>query len=249
VTAPVRTVLILGATSDIGRAIALAYAKAGWGLRLAGRDPGGLERERLDLVARYDSTVTTQTVDVLSLDDIRGLADAATVLPDTVISVVGDLGDQARAQSDLDEAIRIMRVNYEGPALVLGQFADAMAQRGSGVLVGVGSVAGERGRVSNYVYGSAKAGLHAFLSGLRQRLAGQGVHVLTVKPGFVRTRMTDGMALPGALTASAEEVGEAVYRAAELRRTDVLYVRWMWRFIMIIIKLIPERIFKRLNIR
>ena len=123
-----------------------------------------------------------------------------------------------------------------------------MAARGRGTIVGVGSVAGDRGRATNYVYGAAKAGFAAFLSGLRNRLAARGVHVLTVKPGYVRTRMTDGMALPGPLTADTREVGEAVYRAAELSRRHIIYVRPVWRAVMTVIGLVPEAVFKRLRL-
>ena len=138
-----------------------------------------------------------------------------------------------------------MRTNYVGPALLLGALAERFAQRGSGVLVGVGSVAGERGRAANYVYGSAKAGFTAFLSGLRNRLFAAGVHVVTVKPGFVRTRMTDGMDLPARLTAEPEEVAAAVVRAIR-RRRDVVYVRRVWRPITLILRAVPESVFKRL---
>jgi short-subunit dehydrogenase len=122
--------------------------------------------------------------------------------------------------------------------------ANRFVQRGSGTIVGVSSVAGDRGRASNYVYGSAKAGFTAFLSGLRNRLARQGVHVLTVKPGFVRTRMTRGMKLPGALTADPVLVGREIYAAA-ITRKDVVYVYPSWRLIMGIIKMVPEGIFKK----
>ena len=140
-----------------------------------------------------------------------------------------------------------MRTNYVGPALLMGALAERFEQRGSGVLVGVSSVAGERGRASNYVYGSAKAGLTAFLSGLRNRLAHSGVHVVTVKPGFVRTRMTDGMDLPAWLTAKPQEVAKAVVQAIR-RRRDVIYVYRLWRLLMLIIRAIPEPMFKRLRL-
>src|ERR1700709_2942426 len=99
-----------------------------------------------------------------------------------------------------------MRTNYEGPALILGMFAERFLKRGAGSIIGISSVAGDRGRGSNYIYGSAKAGFSAFLSGLRNRLASKGVHVITVKPGFVDTKMTEGMNLPSLLTAQPEEV-------------------------------------------
>ena len=138
-----------------------------------------------------------------------------------------------------------MRSNYVGPALLLGGLAELFEQRGSGTLVGVSSVAGERGRADNYVYGSAKAGFTAFLSGLRNRCASSGVHVVTVKPGFVRTRMTDGMELPEKLTATPDEVAAATLKAIRHRR-DVIYVRRIWRGIMFVVRAMPERVFKRL---
>jgi hypothetical protein len=170
------------------------------------------------------------------------------VLPDTVICVAGELGDQRSAETDPGLASRILRANFEGPALLLGLFAERFAERGSGTIVGVSSVAGDRGRATNYVYGSAKAGFTAYLSGLRNRLARQGVRVLTVKPGFVRTRMTAGMKLPDRLTAEPQEVGQAIYRAAEVSPKDVLYVRAIWRPVMAVIRSIPEAIFKKMKI-
>jgi len=158
------------------------------------------------------------------------------------------LGDQTRAQTYLDHATMLLRANFEGPALLLGLFAERFLARGSGVLVGVSSVAGDRGRGSNYVYGAAKAGLTAFLSGLRNRLAPAGIRVVTVKPGFVRTRMTAGMKLPPLLTAEPDEVGRRIFAAAENGRADVLYVRPVWRVVMATIGLIPETLFKRLRL-
>jgi hypothetical protein len=114
------------------------------------------------------------------------------------------------------------------------------------LIVGISSVAGDRGRGSNYVYGAAKAGFTAFLSGLRNRLSPLGVRVVTVKPGFVRTRMTEGMKLPPVLTAEADEVGRAIFKAE--RGGDVLYVRPVWRGVMAIIRAIPEPVFKRLKL-
>jgi NAD(P)-dependent dehydrogenase (short-subunit alcohol dehydrogenase family) len=143
----------------------------------------------------------------------------------------------------------VMRTNFEGPALLLGLLAEKFEARGSGAIVGVSSVAGDRGRGSNYVYGAAKAGLTAFLSGLRNRLSQTGVRVVTVKPGFVRTRMTAGMKLPPLLTAEPQEVGEAIFKAAEgSRARDVIYVRPIWRLVMLVIKSIPEPVFKKLRL-
>ena len=120
-------------------------------------------------------------------------------------------------------------------------------KRRSGFIVGISSVAGDRGRKSNYVYGAAKAALTAYLSGLRNRLYGAQVHVLTVKPGFVATKMTEKLDLPGKLTTQPEEVAEDIYRAQQNGK-NVLYTKWIWRWVMLIIKIIPEWKFKGMNL-
>lgn len=244
-----KTLLLVGSTSDIGRATALCYAQAGWRIILAARDVSIARRNADDISTRTGAPVSICRLDILDTERFAAFVDELPVVPDTVVCVVGTLGDQAKAETDLAHATAVLRTNFEGPALFLGLMANRLADRGSGVIVGVSSVAGDRGRVSNYVYGSAKAGLTAFLSGLRNRLAnGVGVHVVTVKPGFVRTRMTAGMKLPRLLTADPMEVGRAIYRAAEGSRRDVVYVRSIWRLVMAIIRAIPERIFKRLSL-
>ncbi|MDQ7250928.1 SDR family oxidoreductase [Dongia sedimenti] len=242
-----KTILVLGGTSDIGRATARHFAARGWRIQLAGRDPEALQRDADDIASRSRVAVTVHAFDVLDSTAMAPFIDGLPLLPDIVVCVVGLHGNQARAQSDLDHATAILRSNFEGPALILGLFAEHFARRGSGMIVGVTSVAGDRGRASNYVYGSAKAGFSAYLSGLRNRLAKQDIHVITVKPGFVRTRMTDGMKLPGPLTAAPEEVASAIWRAAD-RKSDQIYVRRIWAVIMLGIRAIPEAIFKRLSI-
>ena len=246
-TSPPEPVLILGGGSDIGLAIAHRFAKAGHPIVLAARNVSRLEDHRADLALRHDVTATLVEFDVLDTGAMAAFADAIAPPPGIVVSVIGAMGDQAISERDPDAAAIVMRSNFEGPALILGIFAERMAAAGQGVLVGVSSVAGDRGRATNYVYGSAKAGFTAFLSGLRNRLAGHGVHVLTVKPGFVDTRMTEGMDTPAALTAAPEEVGEKVYQAVQKRR-DVIYVRPVWWLVMTIICAIPERIFKKLSL-
>ncbi len=237
-------VLVLGARSDIGLAIAHRFAAAEHPVILAARRAAELDADRSDIALRHGVEVTLAEFAVL---DTAAMADFAAQLsppPGIVISVVGAMGDQAESEASLDAATLVMRTNYEGPALILGHFAELMAGKGSGVIVGVSSVAGDRGRASNYVYGSAKAGFTAFLSGLRNRLAGKGVHVLTVKPGFVDTRMTEGMDLPQRLTAAPAEVAEAIFRAVARRRNEI-YVRRIWALIMAVIRNIPEPIFKK----
>ncbi|MEY9364622.1 decaprenylphospho-beta-D-erythro-pentofuranosid-2-ulose 2-reductase [Bradyrhizobium yuanmingense] len=241
-----KSVLVLGGSSDIGRATARAFAKAGYDVALAGRDVAALEPDAADLRARYNVEVGIHTFDVLDTASFEGFVAGLPALPDVVISIVGLLGVQESAQSDLVQATAIMRSNYEGPALIIGLFAEKFLGRGSGTLAGVSSVAGDRGRASNYVYGSAKAGFSAFLSGLRARASRGGVHVVTVKPGFVRTRMTEGMKLIGPLTVEAPVVGAAILRAVE-SKTDIVYVSGKWRLVMLIIRMLPEALFKKLK--
>ena len=238
--------MVIGATSDIGRAIARRLVEDGFQLQLAARDAAQLDREARDLQVRGGRVLSRQRCDLLAGPEAESWLDALDPLPDLAVCAVGLLGDQAQCQREAAAAEQVMRTNYLGPALLLGALAERFERRGSGVLVGISSVAGDRGRAGNYVYGSAKAGLTAFLSGLRGRLARRGVRVLTVKPGFVHTRMTDGMDLPASLTAAPEEVAEAVAKAIR-RRRDLIYARPVWRFIMLILRVIPEPLFKRMR--
>ena len=241
------TALILGATSDIGRAAARALAADGYGVQLAGRNPEAVERERDDLAVRSGQPVTAHVLDILDNHAHRAFIDGLDPLPEVVVCVVGTMGAQRDNARDPEQAARVIATNYTAPAQLLGDVANRFAERGSGVIVGISSVAGERGRAKNYIYGSAKAGFTAFLSGMRNRFARTGIHVATIKPGFVHTRMTEGLHLPGALTARPERVGEAVRRAVA-RRRNVVYVLPVWRLIMLIIRAIPEPIFKRLDL-
>lgn len=242
-----KTALILGGRSDIGLAAAHCFASHGYAIQLAARNSATLDPDKADLELRHKIEVQLLDYDALDTAVLRGFVDALSPLPDVAICAVGTMEDQADAEADPMLAELTLRSNFEGPAQTLGLLANAFASRGSGTLIGVSSVAGDRGRATNYIYGSAKAGFTAYLSGLRNRLARQGVHVATVKPGFVDTRMTEGMDLPEKLTATPEEVAEAIWRAHEKGR-NVVYVKPIWRVIMAIIRTIPEQVFKRMKI-
>ncbi|MCW1933122.1 SDR family oxidoreductase [Pararhodobacter zhoushanensis] len=241
------SVLILGARSDIARACAQFYAKQGYAVQLAARDPAGLEADATDLHLRHRVPVTCHAFDVLDTASFAGFIEALPILPDTVICAVGFMGEQAASERDPQAAALVMRSNYEGPSLILGLLAERFADRNSGTLVGISSVAGDRGRASNYVYGSAKAGFTAFLSGLRNRLSRTRVQVITVKPGFVATRMTEGMDLNPRLTAQPDEVARAIW-TAQAKGRSVIYVRGIWRLVMTIIRLLPEAVFKKTSL-
>lgn len=240
-------VLILGARSDMGQAIAHAFAAQGHPIQLAARNAASLDAVRSDLALRHGVEVTLHEFDVLDSDGFVPFLDGLPALPQVAVSVVGYMGEQAQNEQDLNKASLVLRSNFEGPAGMLALLANRFEARGSGTLVGVSSVAGDRGRATNYVYGSAKAGFTAFLSGLRNRLAKKGVHVVTVLPGFVNTAMTEGLDLPAKLTAEPEEVGTAVLKAVQKGR-NVIYVRGIWRLVMAIIRNIPEPVFKKLKI-
>lgn len=237
-------VLVLGAASDIGLAIARAYARLGHPLILAARNSDRLATDAADLRLRGAPEVTVAEFDALTIDHHAAFLDSLPGLPEIAVCVVGLLGVQPESEADPLVADHVMRSNYNGPAAVLGLLANRMAARGHGAIVGVSSVAGDRGRASNYIYGSAKAGLTAYLSGLRNRLARTGVQVITVKPGFVDTRMTAGMPLPKPLTAAPAEVADAMVRAIA-KGHEVIYVRPVWLLVMTIIRLLPEAIFKK----
>ncbi|RWI30027.1 MAG: SDR family oxidoreductase [Mesorhizobium sp.] len=241
------TALIIGGTSDIGRATALVYAEHGWKVILTARNGEEGLREVNHLLTASQAKAELCRLDILDTESFGPFIDSLGTLPNTVVCVVGMLPTQSRAVADTAYASLSLRTNFEGPAILLGMLADRFEQRGTGTIVGVSSVAGNRGRASNYVYGSAKAGLTAFLSGLRGRLWHSGVRVVTVMPGFVRTRMTDGMKLSPFLTAEPDEVAEAIYEAAELRHRDIIYVRRSWRLVMGVIAAMPEGVFKRVK--
>lgn len=240
-------VLIVGAHSDIGRCLAAEYARTGVELILAARDSARLEADVADLSLRSGCPARAVELDVTDVDP-RAWFDALGEAPRTVVMVAGLLGDQSKAQTDAAHARTLMETNYVGPALLLAEAAERIvAAGGAGAIIGIGSVAGDRGRKTNYVYGSAKAGLHAFLSGMRHRFAGTGLLVMTVKPGFVRTAMTAGMDLPKPLTAEPEEVARAVLKAQRTGQ-EVVYARWVWRWVMAIITHLPEPVFKRMKV-
>lgn len=240
-------VLILGAGSDIALALARRFAAHGHAIQLAARNSARLEAERADITLRSSAPVSLHDFDALDTSSFEAFLASLPELPLIVISVVGTMNPQHDNEADLNAATRDIRSNFEGPALILGLIANQFEARGRGIIVGVSSVAGDRGRATNYVYGSAKAGFTAFLSGLRNRLVKSGVHVMTVKPGFVITRMTEGMDLPPRLTARPEEVAQAIFNGVRYRRS-IVYVRPVWRLIMLIIRMIPEAIFKRMKI-
>lgn len=240
-------ILIVGAKSDIAKAVAREYATQGYDLCLAAREIDELQDFAQDIRVRLGRDVKLKALDILEYQSHRGIYNSIKTDIIGAVVAVGFLGDQKEAQCNFLEAEKIINTNYTGIASFLSIVACDFELREEGFIVCISSVAGDRGRASNYMYGSAKSALTSFLSGLRSRLYDKRIHVMTVKPGFVDTRMTRNMELPRMLTSKPEEVANKIYYSQQ-KKKSVLYVGSIWFLIMTIIKLIPENIFKRLNL-
>jgi short-subunit dehydrogenase len=243
--------LILGATSGVGRAVARRLATRGLELVVAGRDESELRAMSRDLVLRTRTPVSFLTYDATDFASHKAFFDACVSESNSPLSGVvfcqGTMSDQREAEQDFALARHMIDVNYASAVSLLNLASAHFAGQGSGFVCALSSVAGDRGRQSNYVYGSTKAALTTYLQGLRNRMAKLGVHVITIKPGFVDTAMTWGLLKPGSpLVASADRVAGDIVRAID-RRKNVVYTPWFWWGIMGIIKSIPEPIFKRLK--
>jgi short-subunit dehydrogenase len=242
------TVLILGASSSIARAISAAFAKQGFSLYLAGRDGEDLARLASDLEVRYGKRVKWGSFDAEDYSSHEATLEKVLEEVGSVEGVVlafGHLGEQTEVARDFSAAQRVISSNFAGAVSILISCGAYFEKRGSGFIIALSSVAGERGRARNYTYGAAKGALSLYLQGLRARLLKSGVRVITVKLGFVDTAMTFGM--PGLfLVAAPDYVGERIVRTLAGSR-DVIYLPWFWRWIMWIVRLIPETLFKRLS--
>jgi len=240
--------LVLGANSDIAQAAAAVFARQeGAHLYLASRDLESLERRAKDLELRYQVKTEVLAFDALDYASHAGFYQRLDPKPDGVLLAFGFMGEQSRSQRDFEQARRVLEVNLMAAVSILEIVAADFEAKGRGFIIGLASPAGERGRQSNYIYGTAKGGLIVYLSGLRHRLHRSGVRVLTVLPGFVNTKMTQGLDLPGLLVAEPEEAARDIYRAFK-RGKDRVYSKWFWRYIMLIIRWLPERVFKRTNL-
>jgi short-subunit dehydrogenase len=242
-------ILIVGVTSGIGKALAHQYAKQKHPLILTGRDLAEMERIASDIRIRYQIPVNVKTIDAESFDThsdfFASCVEEAGKLSGMFL-VHGYMVDQEIAQKDFMKAKKMIDVNFTSYVSLLETAARYFEGERSGFIGVITSVAGDRGRKSNYIYGSSKGALSVYVQGLRNRLYTSGVHVATIKPGFVDTRMTYG--LNGLfLVAKPEDVAKRVHESIR-KKHDVIYVPGFWAMIMFIIKSIPERVFKRLKL-
>ncbi|MEC9004201.1 MAG: SDR family oxidoreductase [Planctomycetota bacterium] len=244
-------ILLIGASSAIAQELARKLCQRGCHLILAGRQEEELESIATDLRIRYQGTVHIVTLDALDFPEHASFVQRCLGLFDQpldgAVVCYGSMHDQQEAQVDWELARQMIDTNYTSVVSLMNLLAEHFAERGSGFLAAISSVAGDRGRQSNYLYGSTKAALSAYLQGLRNRLYHAGVHVLTIKPGIVDTPMTDGIVNPDSfMVSSPSRVSQDISRALQ-RQTNVLYTPWKWRWIMCIIRSIPEQLFKRLK--
>ncbi len=244
-----RRVLICGATSAIASAAARCFAASNDRLFLVGRDREKLGAVADDLRVRGATQVETSVADLNDFTRHQALIDECVQRLDgidTVLVAHGTLPDQAACQASFEAARVELDTNFLSVLSLLTRVANYLEKRGAGTIAVISSVAGDRGRQSNYVYGTAKGAVSIFLQGLRNRLHGRGVRVVTIKPGFVDTPMTANFP-KNLLWADAPSVGRGVYRAV-CGGSDVVYLPWFWRPIMLLIRLVPERMFKRLRL-
>ena len=247
-TMRMQKIVILGATSGIALEIQRQLARQGQDLLLVARSAQRLSELQSDLLARGALQVLTIAAD---LADVRQHAQVFDFVRrsfpnfDTVLLAYGTMEDQQDAEASVDVLLDELNVNFVSAAALLTLFAADLEQRSTGCLAAITSVAGDRGRRSNYVYGSAKGALSLFLQGLRSRLHPAGVKVITIKPGPVQTPMTDHLAHSGRF-AQPERVARDIIRALNRRAPDVLYTPWFWRPIMTAVRHLPETLFKRL---
>ncbi|MGB6691682.1 MAG: SDR family oxidoreductase [Terracidiphilus sp.] len=242
-------ILILGATSAIAMAAAREFLPRRPRFFLVARSADKLDTVRLDLLTRGAAAVHARALDLDQIDaHVPMLDEALATLGslDVALIAYGILGDQQKAQAEFVAAWSILKTNFISAASLITWLANYFEAQKRGTLAVIGSVAGDRGRKSNYVYGASKGALEIFLAGVRNRIDRSGAHVLTIKPGFVATPMTAHIP-KGPLFASPEKVARDIVRAIDHRK-NVVYVPAFWALIMFAIRSIPERIFKRLDL-
>lgn len=241
---------IFGATSGIAVAVARRLAAGGASLVVVGRDAEALAAAARDLKVRGAADVIGIVADLAAIDALSNIAERAWNAfsgIDLALIAYGSLPDQAELEADPLALAPALSLNFVSPAILALDLARRLAAQRSGVLAVITSVAGDRGRRSNYLYGAAKGGLQRFLEGLRHRLHTAGVQVLDIRPGFVATRMTDHLPRGGPLWAEPDRVAADIVRAVERRRA-VLYTPWFWRVILAVVRALPRPLFHRTSL-
>ncbi len=237
--------LIFGGTSDIGVAIAKEFLLNNFDITLIGRNEENLKTNQSALSLISQGEVKTVVQDFLDISNAK--YDFESLISESELSVIsyGEMNNQEYLENSNDEILSCLNTNYVSQIQLINQINNIYRKIGNKSILAVSSVAGDRGKSSNFIYGSTKAGLSEYLSGLRQ--SNNNVHICTIKPGFVYTKMTKHLTLPPLLTSTPEKVGKKVFEAYK-NKSDVVYISKAWKYIMFIIKCIPEFIFKRIKL-
>ena len=222
-----KTVLILGGNSDVGNSLAKDFGKLGSNLILTSRKEGQLDSFKSDLEIRNKINCDVQLFDVLDFKSHDSFYKNLKTTPDIVITCIGYLDKQENSQINFQESLISIQTNFTGLVSILNIISNDFEKRGKGIIVGMSSVAGDRGRGSNYIYGCSKSGFTSYLSGLRNRLFNSGVKVITVKPGFIKSKMTNHLDLPKILTATPNKISFDIIKSIK-KKKNVVYTKWFW---------------------
>ena len=239
-----KSLLILGAKSDIGIASSIAFAKNGFNLQLVGRNIHELEEKYKRIASEHKVSISFHELDVLETDKFDEFFRSLGYLPQVVLCLVGIYSKDIDNYKNIQ---KVIRVNFESPAILLSLFAMKFKERRSGSIIGVSSWAGDRVRGSNSLYGSSKAGFTGFLSGIRNKFFTSNIHVMTVNLGYVKTKMTENMDSSNFLTTSPDYTAKKIYRGYK-NKSDIIYIKPIWRFISLLLRLLPESFFKTKNL-
>jgi hypothetical protein len=231
-------VLILGANSDIAKELSILFAKEGFNLYLASRDVSSLNKMKNFLEIKYPIKAEVLYFDACKVKSHKKFYNSLKIRPTGVIIAFGYLGDQIKAQKNFFEARKIIETNLLGAISILEIISEEFEKRKRGFIIGISSVAGDRGRRGNYIYGASKGGFSIYLEGLRSRLSKWKIKVLTVKPGFVNTKMTKHLCLNKKLVATPKKVAKDIYNAYK-KKKKVVYTKGIWKYIMFLVKFSP----------
>jgi len=240
-----KNILIIGGDSDIAWSLIIDFIKLGSNINFTSRNEQKIASLQKKIMDNFNIQSEGYCLDITDYGNHQLFWNNLEVTPDIVITCVGYLGKPSLEQNI--DTLKTIKTNYIGLICLLNIISNDFESRKSGIIVGISSVAGERGRESNFIYGSAKSGLTTYLSGLRNRLYKNNVHVITVLPGPVRTKMTKGKKISNLLSTSSGVVSSYIIKGIKNKK-NIIYVKWYWKFLMLIIKIIPESIFKRLSL-
>ena len=240
-------VLIIGAKSELGFELASVYAKNNYNLYLAGRSIQELEDKSEALEDKYNIKSVLCELDVTDYNSHQKFYESLKIKPIGVIYLAGYYSKISSSSQNWSESLKTVEINYLGCLSILNIVADEFKGDRRGFIIAVSSVSGLRGRSKNYIYGSSKAAMIAYLSGLRNRLSNYNINVLTVIPGFLSTKKDQKKGYPRIMVSTSKQLANRIFDAQQNNR-NVIYSSIIWYFIMFIIKLIPESLFKKLNI-